>query len=218
MKKLLLTLLISLAAGSLSGCRVPECVREGLTPNRLYIVSYDNPPTTRRDILQTADANGRLTFPPDANGGCSAVTVSPAGVGFLNFSASPDSIDLNSPPATMTISGSGISSQYYMPRVEFYDNNSNFVGSVTAVWVASDGSSLVAYTPDLSSVYSGTYQLAIVNINEGETRELIGVTNVDAYGRDDTSCNPTAQEIADCENCCGVQTYWDYSSCRCWIP
>lgn len=217
MKRAILTLLISLAALSFSGCLATQCVRDGLTPNRLYIVSYQNPPTTRQDVLATADANGRITFPRDANGNCN-VSVSPAGVGFLNFSASPESIDLTNPPSTMAISGSGISSQYYMPRVEFYDNNSNFVASVTAVWVASDGSSLVAYTPDLSSVYSGTYQLAIVNINEGETRELIGITDVDAYGRDDTSCNPTAQEIADCENCCGVQTYWDYSSCRCWIP
>jgi len=31
-------------------------------------------------------------------------------------------------------------------------------------------------------------------------------------------CNPTSEEIGNCENCCGVQTYWDYESCRCYIP
>src|SRR5262252_5326238 len=218
MKSTLFALLLILGALALSSCRTTECIVHNKEPNALYIVSYDHPPTSRQDILRTADANGDLTYPVDANGNCGAVTITLTGPGFLDFSASPDSIDLNSPPSTMMVNGSGISNQYYMPNVEFYDNNSSFVGSTTAVDVAGDGSWLVVYTPDLSGVYSGNYQVEVVNFNADQSRDLIGVANVYAYGRDDTSCNPTAQEVADCENCCGVQTYWDYSSCRCWLP
>lgn len=119
--------------------------------------------------------------------------------GFL-VSSSPSSIDLQSPPPSFTITGSGFSTASGMPRIEYYDQYSGtLVASTTASWVSSDGSQLGAYTPDLSSVSSGTYSLVVSNINPDGTSELVGVTTIDAWGPiviyepppDPLPCNPS---------------------------
>lgn len=203
------------------GCKLltpTECQRNNLSPNTTYIISYSHPPTTRQDILRTTDQNGTLFYPKDANGNCNAVTITSTGVGFNNFAVSPSSIDLQAPPTTMTITGTGISSTYGMPVVEFYDNYSNFIGSTTASSVDSGGTWLQAATPDLSQVYSGTYQVEIHNVRADSSMEFIGIADVVTYGRDEEGCNPTSQEVQDCINCCGVNgSYWNYEWCTC-IP
>lgn len=79
------------------------------------------------------------------------------------FIATPSTIDVSSPPAFVTISGSGISSAGGMPTVEYYNSYGTLVAQEAASQVASDGTWLSASTPDLSSVSSGQYLLTIRN-------------------------------------------------------
>lgn len=220
MKTRLFTLLVLLILCVTPGCISffpTECRRDNLVPNTTYIISYANPPTVRRDILRTTDGNGTLFFPQDANGACNNVSITRTGPGFSNFTTSPSSVDLQAPPATMSVSGTGISSAYGMPVVEFYDNNSNFVGRATATAVDPGGTWLQANTPDLSQVYSGSYQVEVHNVNADASVTLIGVAEVFTYGRDE-GCNPSPQEVQNCINCCSVSgSYWDYTYCTC-IP
>lgn len=79
------------------------------------------------------------------------------------FIVTPSTIDVSSPPAFVTISGSGISSVGGMPMVEYYNCYGALVAQEAASQVASDGTWLSASTPDLSSVSSGQYLLTIRN-------------------------------------------------------
>jgi hypothetical protein len=79
------------------------------------------------------------------------------------FAVNPSTIDANSPPASVTISGSGISSDGGMPTIEYYNSYGTLVAQQTAYQVAEDGTWLTASTPDLSSVSSGRYLLTIRN-------------------------------------------------------
>ena len=73
------------------------------------------------------------------------------------FSASPDSVDVNAPPSSATISGSGIDATYGMPVVGYYNENGYLVAEQPAPSVAPDGTSLVGPVPDFSSSYNGQY-------------------------------------------------------------
>jgi hypothetical protein len=216
---ILLAFLILCAAPGCISLTPTECKRENLTPNTTYIISYDHPPTSRQDILRTTDQNGTLFFPKDANGNCNAVTITSTLAGFNSFAVSPSSIDLEAPPATMSVTGTGISSTYGMPVVDFYDNNSNFIARTTATAVDPGGTWLQATTPDLSQVYSGNYQVEVHNVKADSSMDFIGIAEVVTYGRDEPQgCNPTQQEVQDCINCCGVNgSYWNYEWCTC-IP
>lgn len=222
MRTKLLILLAFLILCTAPGCITlisTECQANNLSANTLYIVSYNNPPTVRRDILRTTNANGTLFYPKDANNSCGSVTITRTGGGFSSFSVTPSSIDLQAPPATMSVIGTGINTTYGMPVVEFYDNYSNFIGSTTATAVDPGGTWLQANTPDLSQVYSGGYQVEIHNVKADASMDFIGVSDVITYGRDEPQgCNPTDQEVQNCINCCSVNgSYWDYTYCTC-IP
>lgn len=220
MRTRLFILFAALTLCATSGCITltpTECQVNNKDANTTYIISYNHPPGVHQDILRTTNASGTLFYPKDANGACGDVTITRTGAGFNSFSASPSSIDLESPPSTMTIYGSDIDSTYGMPVVEFYDNNSDFVGRETATSVDSGGTWLVVNTPDLSSVYSGDYQIEVHNVNSSSGYDFIGVTDVITYGRDEEQgCNPSSQEVQDCINCCSVNgSYWDYTYCTC---
>lgn len=105
--------------------------------------------------------------------------------GILFLNASPSSIDLQAPPATVDLTGGGFSAAYGMPRIEYYDQNTGaFVASTIASSVAPDGAWLQSNTPDLSSVFSGTYNIVVSNLNADGSAQLVGVATVDAWGRD----------------------------------
>ncbi len=101
------------------------------------------------------------------------------------FTMSPGAVDLQAPPASMQMSGSGLVTTYGMPRIEYRDP---YTGALVAVTTASkvsrDGNSLIMATPDLSAVYSGTYSVHVSNIMADGSFEQVGGTTVDAYGRD----------------------------------
>lgn len=103
----------------------------------------------------------------------------------IPFNASPSSIDLQAPPPTVEMTGSGLSTAYGMPRIEYIDSYSGtLIGSATATAVNADGTWLQANTPDLSSVYSGTYSVLVSNIKADGSLEYVGTATVDCYGRD----------------------------------
>ena len=86
---------------------------------------------------------------------------------FSFFTVDPSVIDVDYPPPTVTVSGSGISSSGGMPTVEYYNVNGILVAQQSALQVAADGTWLTMSTPDLSSVYAGSYLLTVRNPDGG---------------------------------------------------
>lgn len=144
-------------------------------------------------------------------------------VTFFGFflTADPSSVYLPSPPASSTITGQGMDGTYGMPMVEYFNSNGFLVGSVSATSVASDGTWLQAPMPDLSSVYSGTYQVRVTNkTSEGYYLNVVGTATITGWGRDrvdsdgdgwydDEDCYPNDATRWDCGDpggggeCCG---------------
>jgi hypothetical protein len=103
----------------------------------------------------------------------------------LALSASPASVYLPTPPTSGTITGQSFDATYGMPQVEYFDSNGYLVGSVNATSVASGGTSLQANLPDLSSVYSGTYQVKVTNKTyDGYYLNIVGSATMTGWGRD----------------------------------
>ena len=107
------------------------------------------------------------------------------------FGMAPGSIDLQAPPETFAMTGSGIATTYGMPRIEYVDPfTGNLIGATTARSVKGGGTSLTADTPDLSAVYSGTYNILVSNINADGSLSYIGSSTVDTYGREGSYEDP----------------------------
>lgn len=101
------------------------------------------------------------------------------------FSTNPAPVNLQSVPASFDMTGSNLDTTYGMPHVEYFDAYSGeIVGSVDATAVSGDGSWLQAPTPDLSQVYSGSYNILISNRQSDGSLAYVGTSSVDTYGRD----------------------------------
>lgn len=102
------------------------------------------------------------------------------------FTAAPSTINDQSPPTAIAFSGSPVaSSTYGMPRVDFYDENGNGIGSATATSMAGDGSSVTIATPGcLLAQYSGSYAAIINNINADGTSSAVAGATINTYGND----------------------------------
>jgi hypothetical protein len=81
----------------------------------------------------------------------------------FRFNASPSSIDADAPPSTVEVTGSGLSTAYGMPHIDYYDWNGTLVGSQQASQVSADGTWMTGPPPDLSGVFSGGYVLKVYN-------------------------------------------------------
>lgn len=100
---------------------------------------------------------------------------------------SPSSIDLQAPPTTFEMSGKRLDATYGLPFIEYVDEyTGRVIGSTTATSMSLDGSSLQANMPNLSSVFTGTYHVLVSNIRADGSREYVGTTTVECYGRDGT--------------------------------
>lgn len=99
------------------------------------------------------------------------------------FTSAPDSIDVQAPPATLTINGQGIDATCGMPTLDFYDENGTIVAQTTATEVASDGTWVSAATPymDASSYYGGTYTIGVNNAMPDGTSNPVGYAAVWLY-------------------------------------
>jgi hypothetical protein len=123
------------------------------------------------------------------------------------LSANPDSVDLQSPPPSVTFSGGGFSTDYGMPVVEYYDQyTGELVASTTAYSVAGDGSSLQASTPDLSSIYSGSYSVVVSNKLADGSNSIVGVATLSACCVDPPP-PPPPPDPGDCSDgrVCNIQ-------------
>ncbi len=141
---------------------------------------------------------------------CSQLTVTVGSNANLTLSANPASVYLPSPPTTGTITGQGFDATYGMPSVDYFDANGFLIGTVYASSVASDGTSLQANLPDLSSVYSGTYRVKVTNKRyDGYYLNIVGSATMTGWGRDrldsdgdgwydDEDCDPYDPNITSC--------------------
>jgi hypothetical protein len=186
MKKIL-PLLLLLFVLALSGCNQGSpntCFFGGLTPYASYLFVFNVGNGAKVYRTATASSTGSVVIPPPIGANCSSVAIVPWFNYNLALSANPSSINLVSPPSTVTITGQSFDTTYGMPRVEYFDGNGFLVGSVIATSVSS-GTSLTASVPDLSSAYSGTYQVRITNItSQGYYSNTVGTASLSAYGRD----------------------------------
>jgi hypothetical protein len=229
MKKILLLLSLSLLL-LLPGCGSggsSTCTRSNLTPGATYRVYYAHPEyPPERIVTVTASSTGSATvssygFPCD---GLIWVLVTNSNVA---LSASPASVYLPSPPTTTTISGQGFDTTYAMPEVEYFDSNGYLVGSVYASSVSGDGTSLQANVPDLSNVYSGTYQVRVTNkTSGGYYTNIVGSATMTGWGRDrvdsdgdgwydDEDCAPYDPSLNySCADTCGGTGTTPYTLCE----
>lgn len=212
---------------TLPGCgsRSNTCNFTGLTPGGNYVIlipgtTPDGTPTTTM-VQRTASSTGTISIKTSAN--CANVVAIPAINSNFTLSASPSSVYLPSPPATATVTGQSFDTTYGMPRVDYFDSNGYFIGGTYATSVDSGGTSLQANVPDLSYVYSGTYQVKVVNkTSSGYYVHTVGSASLTAWGRDrpdtdgdgwydDQDCDPyDPNRNYDCNQTCGGGGYnWE---------
>ena len=117
-------------------------------------------------------------------------------VGF--FTASPATVDVNSPPTTGMITGQGISTTYGMPSVTYYTDSGTLAAEQTATSVAPDGSWLQGPVPDFSSLYNGVYTLLVLNKNADGTSTIIGSAYIEVTGFYIPPPPPPEEDPCDC--------------------
>ena len=183
MKKIL-PLLLLLFVLLVPGCNPTNtCPINGLAPNSTYLIVYDLGGGKEDSFFRQSDVNGTIMARTKAN--CNdLITTVLFTTSNLSLSASPSSVYLLSPPSTVTITGDLFDQTYAMPRVDYFDGNGYLVGSVYAssVWGSTE---LTANVPDLSSVYSGNYQIRVTNKTyNGYYSHIVGTASVSGYGRD----------------------------------
>jgi hypothetical protein len=138
---------------------------------------------TQSVIAVTTSVGSAVVIKP-INGACNNVQIILRLNSNYSLSSNPSSLDLTSPPSTVTISGQSFDTTYGMPRVDYYDGDGYLVGSAYASSV-SGSTSLTASVPDLSAAYSGSYQIVVTNkTSSGYYSHTVGTADVSAYGRD----------------------------------
>jgi hypothetical protein len=100
------------------------------------------------------------------------------------WSASPTPINASSPPTNIGFSGDAVlNSGYGMPTVDWYNENGEAIGSVTAGSIATDGSSATVSTPGfLTNQYNGSYIAVLNNINSDQSHSAAAAAAVDLVG------------------------------------
>jgi hypothetical protein len=213
MRKLLLALSLFLVF-MLPGCSssTHNCTISGLVPGATYlIVTPNNMGALVTTATATADSNGSITIRTTVN--CGSLGAIRAFNSNLALSASPSSVDLLAPPATATITGQSFDATYGMPRVDYFDGSGYLVGTAYATSVSSDGTWLQANMPDLSYVYSGTYQVKVTNKTyEGYYAHIVGYATMTGWGRDRVDSD--GDGYFDDQDCAPYDPYRNYD-CSC---
>lgn len=142
-----------------------------------------------RGIFGNSLCFGSVTKDVSVNLGSMERLICPGGS--VAFVVQPDTIDALNPPATISITGSGIEDTYGEPMVVFYDEFGNVAASAPASQkFAEDGSlhsgpgiaSITVNTADLTQVYDGIYSMAINNVNADGSWTIIGGAAIAIYG------------------------------------
>lgn len=193
MKKILIVLSLSLLI-ILTGCNPFKEEKCSLTgpPNVPYRIDYpciSGSPNCvgPGDIATgTVGADGKFSVPREGWDCSFLQSIVRFGSNLhLALSASPASVYLPSPPASGTLTGQSFDATYGMPRVDYFDQYGYLVGSVYANSVSDGGTSLDANMPDLSNVYSGTYQVKVTNVTyDGYYLNIVGSATMTGSGRD----------------------------------
>lgn len=162
-----------------TGCGYDYCCTYG--PNNSPFTAIYNDGFRYRGSI---GLNGVGTYPMRGQSCITIAVINGNNFGFA-LSATPSGADLNAPPSTVDITGpSNIDGTYGMPLVEYFDSYGYYIGSVYAT-STSGGTWLRAPTPDLSSVYSGNYQVRVTNIrSDGEYLDIVGSATLSCWGRD----------------------------------
>jgi hypothetical protein len=172
-----------------SGCNFNYCCVNGIvgTP---FVAIYQNGSIYRGTIGQ----NGVGTYPlpttncPGPSGcgpACSLVLIHHGFFFGFTLTAEPEGIDLQNPPESILITGQGIDNTYGPPMIEYFNSYGYLVGSVAAEKIGADGSWGYAPVPDLSSVYSGSYQVRVTNMTaSGYYLNIVGTATINTWGRD----------------------------------
>jgi len=107
------------------------------------------------------------------------------------FFLSVGSLDVNAPPATVSLTGTGMSSAYGMPVIQFVNTSSGvIVASTTATSINTEGTWIQATMPNVSSAYSGQYVAVVYNAQANGTFLGIGGDWIDFYGNDPPPGDP----------------------------
>ena len=103
------------------------------------------------------------------------------------FTASPDTMDVQAPPPSVTVYGQGIDTTYGMPVIEYWDYTGTVVAQATAAEVAPDGTWIRANTPsiDPNSTWGGAYTVGINNVLADGTYTTVGYASLSV-----TNSNP----------------------------
>ncbi len=164
-KRILLAAFI-FSLGVLPACRppaCPTCTDCGWAPNSSVTIFYPTTPVTT-SATAIANSQGCIVFDSKCID-CSRMSFSGRRrSGFFGlFSVSPDPINLQSPPGSLTIYGYGISAAYGAPTIECIDPYGRRISTTTATAVAGDGSWVQINLPDLSQAYTGQFQVLVIN-------------------------------------------------------
>lgn len=100
------------------------------------------------------------------------------------FIASPENIDVNSAPSTITIIGDGLSADNGAPKIAIYDPSGNLLTSLSANTVNTEKGRLTISTPTNMS-QNGNYLLIVHNVQADGSWQVVGVANILVTG------NPT---------------------------
>lgn len=164
-------------------------------------------------VLQLAtDGNGRVYF--NKRGfNCGQIRAEPVIRINAPLASSVSSFDLQSPPATVTISGGTghFTTNDGALAVKYFDGNTGgLVAQVSPNSVSPDGETMEVNVPDTSGVYDGSYIIRVQkNGFDGIPVAEIGQVGIVTYGRPQPPC----QEPAECAINGGI---WDQPSCRCY--
>ena len=109
---------------------------------------------------------------------------------------------------TFHITGEGLSSTYGMPIVQIVNPIDSTVLVSTTASAIDGGGTWVDATPNLTSLYTGSYAIAAYNISSNQSLELVGATELYLYGH----CDPVPQQ--ECLARGGIY-YWDSETCTC---
>lgn len=112
------------------------------------------------------------------------------------FTVAPNPIYLANPPATTTIVGSGFSSEYGMPIVQYFSLQGTLLAQASATYVSSDGTTISANTPSLSGLPVGSYAGIISNIAANGTNVYAGAVSVDVQEEAQTATPSNSASVS----------------------
>ncbi len=107
------------------------------------------------------------------------------GRAFFAFSASPDVIEYENPPTSLTLSGDGMENVQGNPAIALYDSQGTFISSTVPnsyIWNGTELEGVVVSLSDLSQAYNGIYTITVNNVNSDGSWDLVGAANISVFG------------------------------------